>query len=202
MLNLDTLTGSLTSNAIVNVSDVCSYLNLGTTASATSLLSSAISWVSSEFESYVGLPIKEQQFLGYYNGHNSFLCLNNYPITSLVSIKYRNSDTEGYTNDITNNVQVDGIGKYRLYYPYATFPCGFNPIQVIYNAGYSIVPYDIQKICIEAVAITYRESKLGESALGIQNRNVDGTVGLTQQYLDLTDKHKSVLDKYKKIQVF
>lgn len=202
----DIVNGSFTSIALCSVSDVTQYLGISSSASITGFISSTIDRVSKSFESYCHLPIKEQSFLGYYDGDGTdTLFLNNYPIISVSSVKYRLSPSESYSNSIS--VSNFSVYDYKIVSHLNIFPYGNLSVEIKYNAGYSIVPYDIQECAIEATAIIVKESFAGtsdsfnvtDSRLGKSNRNIEGTVGGSETFIDISDKHKQVLDLYSKV---
>lgn len=203
--NLDSVTGAstaTTANHLVTTADLVAYKAL--TASVISFMTDVIGYVSTEFESYIKFPIALQKFIGYPSKEafdGSFLYLWNNPIVSVDSIKYRSSDTSEYNNDITNSVEIDKAGNYRLYYPNNIFPCGQNSVQVIYNAGYSTIPGDIKKIAIEACIWCYKESNnyQADGLLGISSKNSGGGANTSINFLDLNPRWKGTLDYYKRI---
>jgi len=201
----DSYTGSLTSISLCTVAQVCESIGINSpSADLTAFLSSAIDRVSKKFESYCQLPLKEQSFIGHYNGSGTnILYVNNFPITSVTSIKYRSNPLNSYSNAIT----VSGCSIYsnKIISYNDTFPYGNLSIEIIYNAGYSTVPYDIEQIAIEATEIILKESNIksakSQNTLGELSRQADASLGFNTTFIDLNPRFKEVLDFYKKRRV-
>ena len=207
----DTLTSSSTAtnaNWIISLNDVNEYLSTtSSSASLSTFYSNCISRVSDQIEAYCQLPIASQSFRGLYSGNGTNeLFLNNYPIVSVSSLKYRNNPTENWQSIISSG-SISGnciIHPYKLELYNYYFTCGSQNIEVVYNAGFTNIPNDIKQVAIEMCAIIYKESSFSKSGdgsrLGISTIN-SGSTNFGTSYLSLDERHEKILDKYRKINV-
>lgn len=213
MLNFDTLTGSSTAsnaNWIISVEDVNQYLNIDNslTATVSAFYSNCISRVSDRIESYCDLPIKAQEFIGYYdNDCSKVLYLNNYPIISVSSLKHRTAPNISWQDVVTS---PNSLSDYLVIYAYKillynySFNTGLQSIQVHYTAGYNNIPDDIKQVALEMVIMINKESSVSQSGdggrLGIGTLNA-GSNNFSTTYISLDERHEKVLDRYKKLPI-
>jgi hypothetical protein len=210
--SIDSLTSSSTAsnaNMIVSLADVNEYLNIDESTSATvsAFYSNCISRVSDRIESYLNLPVKAQDFLGYYDciGCNS-LYLNNYPILNVSSLKHRTSPISDWQNVITQG----SIENYLLIYAYKielynhNFYSGQKSIEIKYRAGYENIPDDIKQVALEMVVMIGKESSKSMNGdngrLGIGTMN-GGSNNFSTSYISLDERHEKILDRYKKLHI-
>lgn len=183
-------------NELITVNDVQLYLDNSTT-SLTSFLYSCINYVGKNFENYCQRSLRNYSITGFYDGdYTDTLLVKNYPINSLSGLAYKTSDTTFTDYDL------DDVYIYDTYLKLENekFPSGKQNIRIYYNAGFETIPDDIKKIAIEAVVETFKESNLGHSRLGIDSSNINsGAGGGSENYFSLTNRHRDVLDTYKKI---
>jgi hypothetical protein len=181
-------------------------MGVPTNASVTGFISTTIDRVSKKFESYCGLPIREQSFIGRYDGNScNELFTNNYPIVSVTSIKYRNSPLDSFSNTLA--VSACSVYTFKVISNSGYFPFGNQTVEIVYNAGYSTIPQDIEQCAVEATAIVVKESNVGasdnknisEARLGKSDRNVGGS---TDTFIDISPKHKEILDNYRKPNIY
>lgn len=208
MYSIDTLSGASTAtnaNWIVSLADVIEIKNdnASVTAEYSAFYSNCISRVSDRIETICKNPIVEQSFRGLYDGNGTNeLMLNNFPIISVSSLKYRNNPTENWTNIITSG----SISANCLIYPYKLnlynyyFPYGNKNIEVNYTAGFQSYD-DVKQVALEMIEIMIRESKQGNSneTLGIQSTNDSGIVGNNITYIDLTERWDEMLTPFKRV---
>jgi len=207
--SIDPLTGSSTAsnaNWIVSLADVFEQQkdDSSATASVSAYYSNCISRVSDYIEFRRNKPVANQTYYGLYDGDGcDELELRNYPITSITSLKYRSNPTTSWTDIITSG----SISANCLLYSYKiklynySFPCGCQNIQVVYSAGYQIIPDHWKKIALDMISIAIKESKQGSSnsILGIQSVNEGGATNKNVTYLDLTEKWDKIIDIDSKI---
>lgn len=185
-------------NELITVSDVQSYLDNSTT-SLTSFLNSCINYVGKTFENYCQRSLRNYSITGYYDGdYTDTLFINNYPINSISGLAYKIYSGATFTDyNLTDDVFI-----YDTYIKLndKKFPSGNQNVRIYYNAGFITIPDDIKKIAIESVVEILKESNLGSSRLGIESTNINsGVGGGSENYFSLTNRHRDVLDAYKKI---
>lgn len=188
---------------IVTVAEVQSYIK-NNTSSLTGFIQTCISDVSQTFESFCNTGLKLNTYTGYYpTPIDKKIWVNNVPIISLSAVQYRTSPLYSYTDyssDLETSVIVGNsyIQLYNLNY----YPVSFSDpytFKIEYTAGYSECPFDLKKICLEAVSEMIDESKQGNSLLGKSSTNINsGAGGGSENYYQLTTRHLAILDKYKK----
>lgn len=208
MYSIDTLTGSATAsnaNWIVSLADVIERQkdDVSMTGSISAFYSNCISRVSDRIETICTNPIVEQSFRGLYDGSGTNeLMMNNYPILSVSSLKYRNNPTENWTNIITSG----SIATNCLIYPYKLnlynhyFPYGNHNVEINYTAGYQNYD-DVKEVALQMIAVMIRESKQGNSnsTLGIQSASEGQSTNKNITYLDLTERWDEMLTPFKRV---
>jgi hypothetical protein len=194
---------------IVALADVRNYLDKksGDTADDT-FLSSLITIASGSIERFIGGPVKEQTFSDeIYDGDGKdVLFLRNTPITSLKTpavgdVQYRNAPDQNWlTLEATlAYILVKPDKPYALFLYANYFYEGQSNIKVSYKAGYTIIPDDIVRVCLEMIAIMFKESNQGEGRLGRSSVSTNsGGVSGTDSFVDLLERHKKVLTRYRK----
>ncbi len=185
-------------NELITVSEVQNYLDNSTT-SLTSFLSSCINYVGKTFENYCQRSLRNYSITAYADGdYTDTLLVKNYPINSISGLAYKIYSDSTFTDyNLTDDVFI-----YDTYIKLndRKFPTGNQNVRIYYNAGFETIPDDIKKIAIEAVVETFKESNLGHSRLGIDSSNINsGAGGGSENYFSLTNRHRDVLDSYRKI---
>jgi hypothetical protein len=192
---------SLTSadNYLVSLNEVCEYTGIEITDSVTSALQNFTGYISDQFEAYCGQGIKSNSWTGYYDGNGSCRMFTaNSPIVSVSSLQYRLSPFESYQDLVSDMSSVILYDNYvELYQNH--FPIGKQSIKIIYSAGYEVIPGDIKKCAIEAVAEMYSEMK--NDRLGLSTKTINNQPGLNESntYYQLAERHRYILDNYRKI---
>ena len=91
--------------------------------------------------------------------------------------------------------------KIKLYNYF--FPLGNQNIQIVYNAGYQVIPDHWKKLALEMISIAIKESKQGNSnsILGIQSVNEGTSTSKNVTYSDLNEKWDKLIDSDSKINI-
>jgi hypothetical protein len=207
---------ALNANAIVTLAEAKAQLNV-VDSSMDTTIESWINESSAVIEDYTGRKFAVQSVTGeIQDGDGSrFLYPKYYPITQLstettpstaqklAALQYRDTPTSTWTNveDEINyiflNTNKPFIELYRK-----TFDVGVENIKISYKAGFSTVPSDIKKVCVEMVQMWYNEYKGGGDALGkstSSQTSMGGNFNVT--WMDVDARWKLVLDRYRTITI-
>jgi len=159
------------------------------------LLTIAINSASQKIEDYTRRIFKARSITQNIDGEgNDCLNLYHWPIVSLTSLTNLDTsiaiDTTGFFIDLEKGI-IFAKGK-------SSFPeLGYPWIQVIYQAGFSTIPWNIQEACIKMSAIEWagRDTK----RLGIISKNLADGSTLTYDKSDIPADIKVVLDLYARV---
>lgn len=177
-----------------------------------SLLEELINYSTSFIEAVCGgRRFKETSYTELYDAPNGDkLFLNQYPVTELTSLEYRNSDISSptYTAFNANDfVKYFAEGFIKFYANYgAHLRGGEQLIRVVYKAGYKIdfaneftathtLPTDLTMLCNELVGMMFNQ----RNSAGLKSETTEGqsvTYALTAEQLSTTQN--AIIDKYKK----
>lgn len=209
--SIDSLTSSSTAsnaNWVVSLADVNEYQNDSSsmTASVSAFYSNCIARVSDYIEFRRNKPLANQTYYGLYDGNGcDELEIKNYPIISITSLKYRENPISSWQDLITSGSIATNclIYDYKIKLYNYFFPLGSQNIQIVYNAGYQVIPDHWKKLALEMISIAIKESKQGNSnsILGIQSVNEGGSTSKNVTYSDLNEKWDKLIDSDSKINI-
>jgi hypothetical protein len=77
------------------------------------------------------------------------------------------------------------------------FQAGFDNIKVVYNAGYSTIPFDLEQAVLDLIALKYNSRD--KDRLGVKSRSIDGQSSIVFITDELLPEIKVVLDMYRKV---
>lgn len=174
-----------------SLENVKSWLQL-TTDTADGELSRLIRAASAFIETKLSRRLLIQEYSETYNGPGGFLLpLRNTPIAEVASLRVggvsirRASDgsaaPSGYRFDQAAVYLVGG----------AQFERGVQNVSVVYTAGYTEVPADIEQVTIELVGQKFKE----KGRIGEQSKSLAGQA-MTFRDGDLTQGQRDVLSSY------
>lgn len=192
-MSLDTV------NNLISLSDLKLYLGISTgTTTYDARLTDIINAVSWRFNAETGRKLKARAITEYRDGDNStFIFTNEYPINS------NSTDIEIYIDtersySTSDKVSSDDIVIYstmgKIVLDDDSFDEGAQSVKIVYNGGYSTIPYDLQYAAKEyARLIKHREDS---NNIGVRSESVEG--GSITYAEDIPWSVKMVLQKYKK----
>lgn len=114
--------------------------------------------------------------------------LREWPVSSITSVKFRESATAFGTAEASSSYYVDpstdnrglvfragGLGSWEVEARTACWPKGRRNIEVVYTGGYSTVPDDLKNACYELVSAWFNTSgrdaiNTQQAALGVVNQ--------------------------------
>lgn len=210
-IELDAPAATAATSDLVSLSVVKEYLNINDN-NADAFLQKWIGFISKKVEAYTEKKIALQTVTGeIHDGDGTRILRPRYwPIVrldgandaaKLASLQKRDDPDSAWVNIETNINHIfifdDRPWQIELYDE--IFPFGQRNIKVSYVAGYATVPEELQRLCVEEVAMVWKEAnrrggfRLGE---GSETRTVDG-VSHTKTFIDLEKRWRQVLDYYK-----
>jgi len=157
------------------------------------LLKRLISSTSAFIESNMGRIFEPTVYSEVRDGHNEhFLTFADYPVKAVQVVTVDGQDippqaawgSPGYTFDAT---VISLHGGYRFYK-------GRQNVVLVYQAGYDVIPYEVEQVCIDLVCRKYKE----RDRIGVNSKVLNGeTINFSKT--DMTDELKSVLRAYQKV---
>jgi hypothetical protein len=122
---------------------------------ATGLLSALISAASVAVQQYCHREFTSTARTELYNGTGEVsLILNEYPVTDIDTIKTIDDD-DTKTTIAETDYRYTAAGIVQL--KYATFPVGFQNIEVVYTGGYTTIPADLQEAVVQIATKLYAD---------------------------------------------
>lgn len=159
------------------------------------LITAASVWANN----YTSRKLKAQTLTEYYDGDGSAtLFLNEYPINSVTSI-HQDADREFASDTLIDSGDYvyyadrrKVIGTDTLWYS------GIQTIKVIYNAGYAVIPIDLENamhILIDYWYKSYDAHRFGVTSVGVADSRIAYEADIPQQV-------KNILAPYVKQVIF
>lgn len=190
---------------LISVQTVKEYLNIHDN-NKDNLISSLIEYAGMYISNYCNQNIEINNNTFLLNGNNSrFLLLPAYfPIISLYALYYRNDFAESFTELDKTNYDIIKIDKIDYLFTASGFISGLSNYKCIITTGYAEIPADIQNVALELVSIALKESdagtgiKGGRLGLASSSESLNG-ISLNTSYRNEIQKHKEILNKYKRI---
>ena len=124
-------------------------------------------------------------------GHKTRIGVKNTPITSVTGVTINGkavpaSPGPGRQGFLWSGTEIGLIGY--------VFFRGFQNITLAYTAGYASIPQDLVQVCIDLVALRYKE----RDRIGQSSKTLDKQV-IAYNTKDLTEPIRMVLDRYKRV---
>lgn len=209
---------ALSTNALCTLADLKSNMRI-TVSTYDTLLEAVIERISADIQRYLGRTLLETAYTEYYAGTGrQWLCVDNYPIVSITSIKVDDTliaatDYECYARDKARGMifKGDGWTDYAYLVGLVGEPAfSSRPYEVKYTAGYltpaasgysapptgSIaLPKDIQGACLGICQWRYR--KMTDDSAGLQSLT-EGGLSYTWKDEPLPQEYLWLIDTYKK----
>lgn len=177
--------------ALTSLANVKEFLRITDTNDDT-FLTNLISRVEKEVKEYCQRDFEAADYMEYYDGDGTdTLLVDNYPINS-VSELYDDPDREFGTDtliDSSDYIIYSEEGKIVL--DGSTFSKGNKNIKIVYNAGYTTIPADLEQAVIKLVAAEYLEGQGSVNA-------VEGE-GQQTRPQRLREQAYRILDRYRRI---
>jgi len=154
------------------------------------LLLHLITRVSKEIEKFCERTFAQANSTEYYDGDGTdTLLIDNYPINSITSLYDDTDRTYGSDTLIDSDDYVFYSEEGKIVLDGGTFSIGLKNIKIVYNAGYSTIPEDLEQACIKKVAAEYLESQKG----------IVATKGESNDISKWREEADKVIERYKRI---
>lgn len=152
-------------------------------------LNLAIAGASVAIESYCGRLFRARELTEYYDGKGfDTLFLNQYPVISITGIwddldrLFEDSskmDADSYYLDAENGM-VKIIAPQSAVFGTGVFTPGIANVKVVYNAGYSVIPDDLQLaagILATHYYFLFKDKKLGVLSRSVEAKSIQFNIG-------------------------
>jgi len=183
---------------LTTLTNLKQWLNV-TNANDDTLLSRLITATSNYIQMWLNRTIPVASYSDYRDGSDGVtMVLKNYPIISVSSLTIDGNvippsvpsppgslDPPGFVFDQFSIMLVGGT--------YA-FTRGYQNIFIQYQAGYSVIPFEIEQACIELASMRYRE----RDRIGQVSKNIGGEI-VSYSQKGLSDAIQSVLSDYQRV---
>lgn len=184
-----------TVNSLITLAEAKTWAQV-TSTEYDSVLENLIDGVSWRFNKYTGRDLKARDRTDYYDGDGTdVLYVDNFPINSISTI-YNDSDLEyGADTEVTEYIYYSTTGMIILeddnFYDYN------QAVKIVYNAGYSVIPYDLKKACKDQVKYEFYQWKNNQE--GVTSVSLGGETVTKQEIDGMLPQVVKVLDLYKRI---
>lgn len=195
-ITIDTSNIALSAIRLCTVSQILNDWYGSNNSASSSSVNFVTDWVdrtTADFESITNLSLVSRSLTGYYdgNGTNSIF-VNNFPISSVTSIKYRNSPLDTYSNSIPAANIITYYDKIELYN--YIFEVGSKKYEIIYNAGYASGSKELKTLEGLAIKVVSEVMKKSNAAGGFS----ENRLGIaSSQGNELNSVYKEVMDEIK-----
>lgn len=194
------------SKFIWGVDDASSDLTVGLSSQDIFSVELAVNSISTQIMRHVSSEIKAASYTEVWDGAASDeLVPTERPINSVTSIKFAsNGDFSSGTSLPPETIYYD---KYSIKLRHVRTPVGRGMVQVVYNAGYSTVPYDIQMASLLQFQWIYKKFRKGDAMVGL--KTIAKSVGAGSESQSKDDSLKSMalisevvgmLESYKRLE--
>ena len=184
------------SKFLVSLGDMKEYLRI-TDTTDDGAIGMFLNMVRDLFDDYTGRKLKAEDCEEIQNGTDrDNIHVNNYPINTVVgSLQVfidldRNFGADSLVD--TNDLSIDSENGI-IYYD-SWFPMGRQNVKIIYNGGFSSVPYDLQVATMETVAHLWKrreEKRWGVSSINQGGTNVQiGEQSIPQMAIDILNGYR------------
>jgi hypothetical protein len=164
-------------NSLTTLAKLKVYLDIGDNTDNTRLemVIDAVSWFLN-FRTNRELKARAQTEYHHGDGSNK-LMLRQYPINSITSVHISTDSPRAYGADqlIGSTYIINDDKSNMIYYLDGVFSEGFNTVKVIYNGGYSTIPYDLERAAFMLASYVwkYERDKLSNvQAMTAQNMSM------------------------------
>jgi len=149
------------------------------------LITAASVWANN----YTSRLLKARDLTEYYDGDGTtILFLKNYPINSITSIHQDSDRAFGADTLVASTDYVFNATSRKVVGVGVVWYNGFQTIEVINNAGYVIVPEDLENailILIDFWNQSYDDHRFGVTSVGVADQRIAYELGIPQQVKDM-----------------
>lgn len=156
------------------------------------LLSRLIAAASAYIETFTNRTFESKQYVEVRDGTGKQrMAFAEYPVTAVASVVVNGNPIPAAPTMRDSGYRFDSI---RLLLAGYEFSRGVGNVELIYTAGYSTTPPEIEQACIELVSLRYKE----RDRIGHQSKSLAGET-VTFMIRDFPDSVRTILNNYKKV---
>lgn len=186
-----------TGNSLLTLTQLKNYFG-STSTTFDNRFYDLINVVSYRFNLETDRKLKARNITEYHDGDDkNFVQLNEYPINSnstSISIYIDRDRQYGTTSKISSTRIVIYSTQGKVFLRDRHFDNGEVSTKVVYNAGYSSIPFDLQYAAKEMIRLLWNREK--NNRIGIRSESYDG--GSISYEGDMPWSVQKVLEKYKR----
>lgn len=180
---------------LTTTAKVKAYLQI-TASTWDTLFGTLVTYASMIIENYINRKLYSATYTEYYDGNNEIkLFLNQYPISTVTTVKLYDYEQQTVLQTYTANEDYISYLNEGYIYKGSKWTYGHKNFQIVYIAGYSTIPEDIELACNMIVANLFNmpdKSNISAERIGSYSINYLSEQGLPPQV-------KSILDNYKRV---
>jgi len=192
-------------NNLITLTQLQTYLNVSTADGYDDRLEDIINAVSEFCNTYTGRKLKARNLVEYYDGDGGDeLYVDNPPINSTRSTIQIWGDTDvPRSYDTADLYSADSIDIYsdlgKIILLDDSFLSGRKTIKVSYNGGYTVIPYQLQRVALKICAALWKTEV--DKLAGVRTiAGGGGSINLDIESV-LTQFDRDVLDTFKRIKI-
>lgn len=172
-----------TKNSLVSLAEAKAYIPIKTaTTTYDGIVETIIDGVSWLFNNYCGRWLKARDIHGVYDGTGERLWLKTPPVNTIDSLTINGDEYTDYKVYKKDGRLTGNFGE------------GEQSIDINYNGGYAVIPFDLKHAVLMQVKEFYRQHELGLEAVSSQSIE-GGSVSFIDR--NLLPQVKQILDKYR-----
>jgi hypothetical protein len=185
---------ALNSNALASIADTKDYLDIPISDTTQDLkIERMINTASAMIDNHCGYQIISQSYTQLFSGNNkNILFLNKSKINSITSINIDVNRIFAIDSLIASTEYIisdeNSVKRYDYYWP-----LGNNNIKIIFTAGYTIIPSDINYACLMLIDYLYRhrnERRVGRDSISKGGDSVSFSNGLPTEIITILEPYK------------
>jgi hypothetical protein len=184
-----------TVNSLVTLAEAKAWIGIKTADTTyDALVENFIDGVSWQFNKYSGRLLKARDITEYTEGANTLtIKLKQWPVNSITSIFIDAEREYGATTEITDYTFHETGLVFSDTYSFSAVP---NAVKIVYNAGYSTIPYDLKVAALDQIKWLFRRHR--DNSEGVTSETtINGSTTRTEDGEMLTTSME-ILKRYKK----
>lgn len=187
---------------ILVLADYKRFLNIEST-DTDDILTDVIESAEAEVEAFIRFDLESASHTDTVDGQGtSFIVLDHTPVTAVTSISYWDGDSWVALVDGDDYVRMEIKDGATIYLDSYTFAEGTSNYRIVYTAGYSTIPYDLQLGMKKLVRLRWDETPFGANRFGVSSKSNQGGVQSNANFdLDTEEKVFRSIEKYAHVNV-
>jgi hypothetical protein len=180
------------SNNLTTLANVKSWIGINA-ATDDALIERLIGGISQYIQSWLNRQFASQVYSEIRDGNGGrTMMFADYPVTSVSSVKINGKEIPPTNDFVSPGYRFSSMAITLNGY---VFEKGVQNIELVYTAGYEVIPQDIEQATIELVALRYKE----RDRIGQQSKNMANGETVTYMVKDFPPDVATLLKNYKKV---